>query len=205
MVRWSLCVVVTALSLSPAPAQTMLGAADILDTLPSSIPLSEARAVALVPRGPGPSPQGVLFVKGEDGWGEPEVVTLRGIAPRGARETPDIVLLFRTRRSAERVARGDGRIEPDVNAYAFSDGAFVPFTLDGAVLRKSGPFAGSPDRKLVAELKAQLTRLTSPKSDPTAKSPVPIDWVRLLGHSEVLMGGFAMLGAWLALLKRRKR
>lgn len=205
MVRWSLCLAVTALSLASASAQTMLGAADILDAVPSSVPLSEARAVALIPAGRGTSLQGVLFVKGESGWSEPEFVVLRDLPP-SSRESQDYVLIFRTRRGADRVANGDGRLDPEVVAYTGRGSTFATVSLDGASLRKSGPFVGTPDRKLAAELKAKLTELMAPKFGPAeAKMPIAVDWSRVVEQREVFLGGFAALGAWLAMLKRRKR
>ncbi|AWM36831.1 hypothetical protein GobsT_53050 [Gemmata obscuriglobus] len=205
MVRYSLCVVVTALSLTPASAETILGAADILDSIPPSVPLADARAIALVPAAHGATPRGLLFVKGESGWGEPEFVVLRDAPPTGTRETPDYVLIFRTRRGVERVANGDGRLDPEVTAYAGRGSAFAPVSLGGAVLRKGGPFAGTPDRKRTVELKAKLTELATPKAVPEVKVPIEIDWVRIVEQREVFMGGFAALGAWLAMMKRRKR
>ena len=204
MVRWSLCVGATAMSLSAASAQTMLGAADILDAIPSSVPVGEARAVALVPAGRGPTLQGVLLLTGESGWGAPAIVVLRDGAP-GARESPDYVLIFRTRRSVERVTSGDGRVQSDVVTYAGHGSTFAPVSLAGATLRRAGPFAGAFDHGQSEELIAKLSALTAPGGGAISRVPLTIDWSRVLEQREVFLGGFAALGAWLAMLKGRKR
>lgn len=186
MVRWSLCVFVLALSVPAASAQTLPRALDLLDAVPHAVPLGEAHAVALVPAGRGANPQGVLLVRDGASWSEPELVTLRMSAKPVSHETPDYVILFPTRQSLERGT--------DATVYARVRGAFVRTDLRDWSLSRSA------ERNHAAELKARLTERTAPK--PAAPQ---LDWALLVAHPELLVGGFAALGAWLATTKKRKR
>lgn len=89
MVRYSLCLFVLIFELSPAAAQTLPSTADILDAFPHS--LADARGVVVIPA----QRDGVLFLKGEDGWCDPIPVMLGSVH----RSDEDLVLVIRTRRS----------------------------------------------------------------------------------------------------------
>lgn len=187
MVRWSLCVLVLAVSVPHASAQTLPRALDLLDAVPHAVPLGEAHAVALVPAGRGANPQGVLLVRDGASWSEPELVTLRMSAKPAAHETPDYVILFPSRQSLERGT--------DATVYTRVRGAFVRTEL-----REWNLSRNTAERNHAAELKAKLTERTAPK--PVAPQ---LDWALLAAHPELLVGGFAALGAWLATTKKRKR
>lgn len=186
MVRWSLCVFVLALSVPHASAQTLPRALDLLDAVPHTVPLGETHAVALVPAGRGANPQGVLLVRDGAAWSEPEPVTLRTGAKPASHETPDYVVLFPTRQSLDRGT--------DATVYTNVRGAFVRAEL------REWSLSRSAERNHAAELKAKLTARTAPK----LVAP-QLDWALLAAHPELLVGGFAALGAWLATTKKRKR
>ncbi|HEY1186124.1 MAG TPA: hypothetical protein VGE74_00645 [Gemmata sp.] len=206
MVRCSLCVVVIGLSLSPVSAQTLPRVADLLDSVPPTVPLSEAYGVALVPAGHGPNPQGVFLVKAGAEWRDPEFVTLHIWAKPVAHEPRDYVILFPTRRSLERALNEVGSLGADVIAYARARGSFVKVSLEGAALRPAVSFRGLAEREQAVALKEQFTALAAPKSVTEAKAAVPkLSWELLVEHPEILVCGFGALGAWLATTKKRKR
>jgi len=172
-----------ALSASPSPAlppsntKTLERATQVLDEL-AAIPLkgipaellSEAQGVAIIPRVikagfvfGGRGGHGVVLARDKDGkWGEPVFINLGGasVGFQAGVESTDVVLVFRHRRSLERLLEGKGkltlggdasvaagpvgrmagaatdlRLEAEILSYSRGRGAFVGVSADGAVIR----------------------------------------------------------------------
>lgn len=222
MVRFALCLFALSLSRSTAPAQTLLSAADVLDAVSASVPLTDARAVAVVPGAiktrvvPGGwAGHGVLLVRDGDTWTDPAFVTLGGgVKLRPGDEQADLVLVFRTRRSLSRVVDGDGKIDAEVTAYGGRQ--FAEVALEGGTISKAGSLQRGLDRKHAEELKAKLAEATKPApAAPPGENPAraqrPTGTVSdtrtlpPLQHLEAILGGIAAIVGGLAALRRRKR
>ena len=164
------------LSAAPPPAQTLRMATDVLDELAAipikSIPpalLADAQGVAIIPHVikagfivGGRGGHGVVLARDKNGiWGEPTFVNLGGasVGFQAGVEATDVVLVFRTRKSVERlfadkckitlgvdaaVAAGpvgrqaaaatDARLEAEIVSYSRSRGLFAGVSLDGAAI-----------------------------------------------------------------------
>jgi len=144
--------------------------------------LSEAYGLAVIPGMlkvgfvvGGRHGSGVLAVRGEDGaWSNPTFITLTGgsIGWQIGASSSDIILVFKSRRSVDRIARGqitlggdasvaagpvgrsaaaatDIRFESEVYSYSRSRGLFAGVSLEGAALSIDGnanaDFYGEPD------------------------------------------------------------
>jgi lipid-binding SYLF domain-containing protein len=172
-----------ALSASPSPelppsnAKTLERATQVLDEL-AAIPLkgipadllSEAQGVAIIPRVikagfvfGGRGGHGVVLARDKDGkWGQPMFINLGGasVGFQAGVESTDVVLVFRQRRSLDRLLQGKGkltlggdasvaagpagrmasaatdlRLEAEILSYSRGRGAFVGVSADGAVIR----------------------------------------------------------------------
>ena len=172
-----------ALGASPAPplpptnGRTLERATQVLDEL-AAIPhkeiptelLGEAQGVAIFPRVikagfvfGGRGGHGVVLARDKDGkWGEPVFVNLGGasVGFQAGVESTDVVLVFRHRRSLERLLEGKGkltlggdasvaagpvgrmasaatdlRLEAEILSYSRGRGAFVGVSADGAIIR----------------------------------------------------------------------
>src|SRR5262245_1573302 len=165
-----------ALALPPAPAQTLRSADDVLADF-AAIPLkgippailAEARGVVIIPRllkagfllG-GRGGHGVVLTRGRDGaWSGPTFVTLLGASFgfQAGVESADVILVFRTRESLDRLLAGkgkvtlgadaavaagpvgrqieagtDARLDAEIFSYARSRGLFAGVALNGAAV-----------------------------------------------------------------------
>jgi lipid-binding SYLF domain-containing protein len=163
--------------LAPSPNETLADAADVLAEL-AKIPakgippalLADAHGAAIIPRVvqagfvvAGHGAHGVVLARGRDGrWGEPVFVNLGGgsVGFQVGAESTDIVLVFRDRKSLDRILDGKGKItlgadasvaagpvgrqaaagtdaklEAEIVSYSRSRGLFAGVAVDGAVLR----------------------------------------------------------------------
>lgn len=161
----------------PAPTQTLKSATAVLDEL-SAIPakcippalLADAQGVAIIPHVikagfivGGRGGHGVVLVRDKNGvWGEPTFVNLGGasVGFQAGVESTDVVLVFRTRKSLNRILAGkgkvtlgadaaiaagpvgrqaaaatDARLRAEILSYSRSRGLFAGVALDGAVIR----------------------------------------------------------------------
>jgi lipid-binding SYLF domain-containing protein len=166
-----------ALAGPPTPTQTLKSATAVLNEL-SAIPakcippalLADAQGVAIIPHVikagfvvGGRGGHGVVLVRDKNGvWGEPTFVNLGGASvgfQAGVKST-DVVLVFRTRKSLNRILAGkgkvtlgadaaiaagpvgrqaaaatDARLRAEILSYSRSRGLFAGVSLDGAVIR----------------------------------------------------------------------
>jgi lipid-binding SYLF domain-containing protein len=163
--------------LTPAPADTLRSAIGVLDDLaeipakgiPPSL-LADAHGVAVIPRVvkagfivAGRGGHGVVVARGRTGsWGDPVFVNLggAGVGFQAGIESTDVVLVFRDRRSLDRLLAGkgkvtlgadaavaagplgreamagtDARMEAEILSYSRSRGLFAGVSLSGAVIR----------------------------------------------------------------------
>jgi lipid-binding SYLF domain-containing protein len=166
---YALSLLLAALAAAPAlagprEARTLEAAAEVL---------RDAQAVAVLPHVlkaglflDGRFGRGVLLVRRPDGcWGEPVFVSLAGggVGWQIGVQSTDLVLVFRTASSVDRILRGqgqltlggdasvaagplgreaeaatDGRLRAEVYSYSRSRGLFAGLALQGAVLRADG-------------------------------------------------------------------
>ena len=160
----------------PSPPQTLQSAGDVLDEL-TAIPLkgippamlADAEGVAIIPRVikagfilGGRGGHGVVLSRDRNGaWGNPTFITLGGasIGFQAGVESADVVLIFKKRKSLDRILEGkgkvtlgadaaiaagpvgrqaeagtDGRLEAEIVSYSRSRGLFAGVALDGAAI-----------------------------------------------------------------------
>lgn len=160
----------------PSPARTLEEASIVLDDL-AAIPLkgippallADAQGVAIIPRVikagfvfGGRVGHGVVLARDKAGaWGDPVFVDLGGasVGFQAGVESTDVVLVFRTRGSLDRLLEGkgkltlgadaavaagpvgrqaaaatDGRLEAEIVSYSRSRGLFAGVSLDGAAI-----------------------------------------------------------------------
>jgi lipid-binding SYLF domain-containing protein len=182
MIRFYLStLVLTFIAIAPVaaatpPAQTLKTATDVLDELAAiplkSIPpalLADAQGVAIIPHVikagfifGGRGGHGVVMVRDRNGvWGEPTFVNLGGasVGFQAGVESTDVVLVFRSRKSLDRLLEGknkitlgvdaavaagpvgrqasaatDARLEAEIVSYSRSRGLFAGVALDGAAI-----------------------------------------------------------------------
>lgn len=170
---------------APPPSQTLRDASDVLSELQEipnkSIPanlIADAHAVAIIPNVvkagfilAGRGGHGVLLTRSANGiWDEPTFINIGGASfgfQAGAQST-DLVLVFRTKKSVERLMEGkgkftlgadasiaagpvgrqaeagtDARLQSEILSYSRSRGIFAGVALNGAVL--------APDRSSNAD------------------------------------------------------
>ncbi len=182
MRRFPLVCLVLALAGAPAPAlppsnaRTLERAEDVLSEL-SKIPLKgipaklleDAQGVAIIPRVikagfviGGRGGHGIVIAKDKNGnWGEPVFVDLGGasVGFQAGLESTDVVLVFRSRKSLDRLLEGkgkltlgadasiaagpvgrmaaaatDAKLEAEIVSYSRSRGLFAGVSLDGAAI-----------------------------------------------------------------------
>jgi lipid-binding SYLF domain-containing protein len=185
-----LVVLLPALYAAPARAgdrerATLESAAEVLRALPADplacIPpvlVRDAHAVCVIPDVlkaglliDGRFGRGVLLARRPDGcWGEPVFVTLAGggIGWQAGVQRTDVVLVFRTAASVDRILRGRGKLtlggdasvaagplgreaeaatdlllRAEIYSYSRSRGLFLGLSLQGAVLRPDGEANGA--------------------------------------------------------------
>lgn len=162
---------------APPPAKTLADSTAVLTELADirlkGIPpklLAEAHGVAVIPRvikagfvAAGRGGHGVVLAKDEAGrWGDPVFVNLGGgsVGFQVGVESTDVVLVFRSKRSLERLLDGkgkltlgadaavaagpvgrqamagtDAKLEAEILSYSRSRGLFAGVSLDGTVIR----------------------------------------------------------------------
>ncbi len=160
----------------PAPEKTLAKATEVLveteQSLKTGIPehlMAKAEGVVVIPDTvkagfivAGRGGHGVALVRGKDGlWGDPTFVNLGGVSfgPQIGVQATDLVLVFKTRKSLERVLDGkgkltlgvdagvaagpvgrraeagtDGQFKAEVLSYSKSRGLFAGVSMDGGVL-----------------------------------------------------------------------
>ena len=161
---------------APPPAQTLKSSVEVLDEL-AAIPakcippalLADAQGVAIIPRVikagfvlGGRGGHGVILVRDMNGaWSEPNFVNLGGasVGFQAGVESTDVVLVFRTRKSVDRLMDGkhkvtlgadvsiaagpigrqasaatDARLEAEILSYSRSRGLFAGVSFDGAAI-----------------------------------------------------------------------
>lgn len=171
----SLCVA-PASALPPSNEKTLEHAGEVLDEL-NKIPLkgipaallADAQGVAIIPRVikagfvvGGRGGHGFVMAKDKDGnWGDPVFVDLGGasVGFQAGVESTDVVLVFRSRKSLDRLLEGKGKVtlgadaavaagpvgrmaaagtdaklEAEIVSYSRSRGLFAGVSLDGAVV-----------------------------------------------------------------------
>jgi lipid-binding SYLF domain-containing protein len=226
MYRYTLCAVVLtfagapAFALPPNNEKTLEQAADVLTDLAEiplkSIPpkmLADAQGVAIIPRVVkagfvvgGRGGHGVVLAKNKDGgWADPVFVNIGGasVGFQAGVESTDVVLVFRNRKSLDRLLEGKGKVtlgadaaiaagpigrnamagtdaklEAEIYSYSRSRGLFAGVSFDGAVIRpdpdSTARFQKSPaDMKAADALKKKLVELSIEKPAPVP-APVPL-------------------------------
>ncbi|HEY1186123.1 MAG TPA: lipid-binding SYLF domain-containing protein [Gemmata sp.] len=175
----ALCVAPAA-ALPPSNAKTLEHAEEVLDEL-TKIPLkgipakmlADAQGVAIIPRVikagfvfGGRGGHGVVLSKDKDGnWSDPVFIDLGGasVGFQAGVESTDVVLVFRTRKSLDRLLEGkgkltlgadasvaagpvgrmaaaatDAKLEAEIVSYSRSRGLFAGVSLDGAAIHANG-------------------------------------------------------------------
>ncbi len=170
------CIALAPVSAAPPPAQTLQSASEVLDEL-AAIPLkgippallADAQGVAIIPRVikagfifGGRGGHGVVMVRDKNGaWGEPTFINIGGasVGFQAGVESTDVVLVFRTRKSLDRLLDGknkftlgvdaavaagpvgrqaaaatDAKLEAEILSYSRSRGLFAGVSFDGAAI-----------------------------------------------------------------------
>lgn len=203
--------------LAPPPTDTLHSATTVLADL-SKIPekgippalLADAQGVAIIPRVikagfvvAGQGGHGVVIARDKDGgWGKPVFVNFGGgsVGFQAGVESTDVVLVFRDRKSLERLLDGKGKVtlgadaslaagpvgrkaaaatdaklEAEIVSYSRSRGLFAGVSLDGSVVRpdaNSNAAFGLDERPEVAKQVAALKEVLNLMSS-TAPPTVP--------------------------------
>lgn len=160
----------------PAPEKTLAKATEVLveteQSVKTGIPehlMAKAEGVVIIPDTvkagfilAGRGGHGVALVRGKDGlWGEPTFVNLGGVSfgPQIGVQATDLVLVFKSKKSLERILDGkgkltlgvdagvaagpvgrraeagtDGQFKAEVLSYSKSRGLFAGVSMDGGVL-----------------------------------------------------------------------
>ncbi|QEL19480.1 lipid-binding SYLF domain-containing protein [Limnoglobus roseus] len=172
----SLALLTQLVSAAPPPSTTLTESTDVLNEL-SAIPakcippklLADAQGIAIIPRVikagfvvAGRGGHGLVMVKDKDGnWSDPVFVNLGGgsVGFQAGVEATDVVLVFRTRKSMDRLfedkakltlgtdvsaaagpvgrelaAATDGKLQAEILSYSRSRGLFAGVSLDGTVI-----------------------------------------------------------------------
>jgi len=210
--------VTPASALPPTNAQTLEHATDVLNDL-SKVPLkgipakllADAQGVAIIPRVikagfvfGGRGGHGVVIAKDKDGnWGNPVFVNLGGasVGFQVGVESTDVVLVFRDRKSLDRLLEGkgkltlgadaavaagpvgrmaaaatDAKLEAQIVSYSRSRGLFAGVSLDGAAIHadaNSNAMFQQPGREVERKLADGLraTLAQMSKDKPLAVEP----------------------------------
>lgn len=199
-------------ALPPSNAKTLEHAAEVLDDL-SAIPLkgipaqllADAQGVAIIPRVikagfvvGGRGGHGLVMSKDKDGnWGDPVFVNLGGasVGFQAGVESTDVVLVFRDRKSLDRLLEGkgkltlgadaavaagpvgrmaaatDAKLEAEIVSYSRSRGVFAGVSLDGAVIHGDANSNAAfrqqaAERKTADALKSKLVEMSKDKPAP---------------------------------------
>jgi lipid-binding SYLF domain-containing protein len=230
MYRFALVVVVLGLGVAPVSAlppsnvKTLEHAEEVLTDL-SAIPLrgippallSDAQGVAIIPNVVkagfvigGRGGHGIVMAKDKDGrWGEPTFINLGGasVGFQAGVQSTDVVLVFRNRRSLDRLLEGKGKItlggdasisagplgrdamagtdaklEGEILSYSRSRGLFAGVSFDGAVIRTDAAsttaFRKNPaDMRAAEVVRAKLIELSGERRIPDPLPPPAIPMV----------------------------
>jgi lipid-binding SYLF domain-containing protein len=189
---------------------TDLGAIPLKDIPPKL--LADAQGVAIVPRVVkagfvvgGRGGHGIVMVREKDGrWSDPVFINLGGasVGLQAGVESTDVVLVFRSRKSLDRLLEGKGKItlgadaslaagpigrnalagtdaklEAEILSYSRSRGLFAGVSFDGAVIRTDSASTAmfhrsAVDMKAAEVLKLKLTELSQEKRVPPPLVPV---------------------------------
>jgi lipid-binding SYLF domain-containing protein len=189
----------------PPPAKTLSKANTLLseveDVPKAGIPeslLAKAEGVVIIPDTvkagfilAGRGGHGVALIRDEDGnWGDPTFVNLGGVSfgPQLGLQTTDLVLVFKKKKSLERILDGkskltlgvdagvaagpvgrraeastDGQMKAEVLSYSKSRGLFAGLSMDGGILTHSDSankeFKKEPTKETVIESANLKTKL----------------------------------------------
>jgi lipid-binding SYLF domain-containing protein len=199
-----------------APARTLQTASEVLESIQAiparGIPaalLADAQGIAIIPGVikagfilGGRGGHGVVFSRNADGtWGGPAFITIGGASfglQAGVQST-DVILVFKTRKSLERVVQGkgkvtlgadaaiaagpigrqaaagtDGMLRAEIYSYSRSRGLFAGVSFDGAAIvydaEANQMFAQNPSPQTAA-LVEKLRGQIAVASDPRAVIP----------------------------------
>jgi lipid-binding SYLF domain-containing protein len=198
--------------LAPAPTETLYSATTVLVDLSKitakGIPpalMADAQGVAIIPRVikaglvvAGSGGHGVVLARDKDGkWGQPVFINFAGgsVGVQAGVESTDVVLVFRDRKSLDRLLEGkgkltlgadaavaagpvgrqamagtDAKLEAEIVSYSRSRGLFAGVALDGAVLRpdaNSNTMFGLDNRPEIAKQVEGLKTVLDVLSSPT--------------------------------------
>lgn len=214
----SMLVLASHSSAQTGTTRTLENAVEVLDSL-SAIPakgippklIADAQGVAIIPRVikagflvAGRGGQGVVFVRDKDGnWGDPVFINFGGASlgfQAGVNST-DVVLVFRTRKSLDRLLDGknkltlgadaaiaagpvgrtaaaatDARLQAEILSYSRSRGLFAGVSFDGSVIHvdanRNAMFRRRPaDEKTAEELRLKLTEMSKDRPAQPATPP----------------------------------
>lgn len=203
---------------APPPARTLENATDVLKEL-EAIPLkgippamlADAKGVVIVPRVikaglvvAGRGGHGVALARDANGnWGAPVFLDLGGasVGFQAGVESTDVVLVFRSAKSLERILAGkekltlgadasvaagpvgraamagtDGKLEAEIYSYSRSRGLFAGVSLSGAVLLPDAETTAAFQKGAPADLEkaaALATKLTELATAKPAAEPAP--------------------------------
>ncbi len=208
-----------AAALPPHPARTLVEADGVLADL-SAIPLqgippallADAHGVAIIPRVikagfvvGGQAGHGVVVTRGADGaWTGPTFVALGGasIGFQAGVQSADVVLVFKSRKSLDRILDGkgkltlgadasvaagpvgrqamaatDARLQAEIVSYSRSRGLFAGVALDGTALVNdrdaNATYARTARPEDAKAVKDLLTRIVALGTEPPAAAPLP--------------------------------
>jgi lipid-binding SYLF domain-containing protein len=229
----TISVALLTLAAGTAPARdfvagTLHDASAVLEGLPGQptlcIPpalLRDAKAVAINPHVikigfgvAGRHGDGVVLARTPDGcWGKPVFISLTGgsIGWQVGVESVDIVLVFKTEASVERLLRGkgkltlgadvavatgpvgrqaeadtDARLRAEIYSYSRSRGLFLGLSLEGAAilnhLRANEQFLQHPSPGDVAAAERLRAQLTALSKPPVVLGPLPPTTVPVIPH-----------------------
>jgi lipid-binding SYLF domain-containing protein len=227
MKRYLFAGVILALATAPAPAlppsnaKTLEHSVEVLGEL-AAIPLkgippkllADAQGVAIIPRVikagflvGGRGGHGIVIARDKDGnWGDPVFVNLGGasVGFQAGVESTDVVLVFRDRKSLDRLLEGKGKVtlgadaaiaagpvgrmaaaatdaklDAEILSYSRSRGVFAGVSFDGAVInpdaKSNAMFARSAgDKKMADAVKAKLGEMSKEKLEPVIPVLPPV-------------------------------
>ena len=203
----------------PSPEATLEASTIVLDEL-ARIPLrgippallADAHGVAVIPRVVkagfiigGRGGHGVVLERKDGVWGVPTFVSIGGasIGFQAGVEAADVVLVFKSRKSLDRILEGkgkvtlgvdaaiaagpvgrqaeagtDGRLQAEIVSYSRSRGLFAGIALDGAALVNdrdaNAAFAQYPRPENLRRAEALRAKLTEMSSPAPVLVPAPV-------------------------------
>jgi lipid-binding SYLF domain-containing protein len=224
LVPWIAAVAVMAASNAPvaaqSPARTLQISSEVLDSIQSiparGIPaalLADAQGIAIIPGVikagfilGGRGGHGVVFSRQADGtWGGPAFITIGGasLGLQAGVQSTDVILVFKTRKSLERVVQGkgkltlgadaaiaagpigrqaaagtDGMLRAEIYSYSRSRGLFAGVSFDGAAIvydyDANQEFARIQSPSIVAQVEKLRSQIAAASDLKAAPPPVQI-------------------------------